>query len=576
MGAEYRSPCPMIKLLTAIALSTLLLSGPSGVFAQRAATAASEQAEEQRVALVIGNSAYKDSPLRNPANDATDVAAALRELGFRVTLRTNASNKQIVTSISEFGQQLKRGGVGLFYYAGHGVQSKGRNYLIPVGASIDSEAELEFEAVDANRVLSFMEEAGNRVNIVILDACRNNPFGRSFRSSSRGLAQMEAAKGSYVAFATAPGSIASDGNARNGLYTQHLLQSLKQPDSDIDKVFRRVAASVSGITNGKQVPWVSSSLTGDFYFRPVTGNAQSAGTAATTSTTAPTKSVTEAKDQSPTPHIALAVPLTAPAPPTFELSSIARLKVGISFKECDVCPELAVIPSGSFSMGTPTDLMYEYPGEYPHQVTIGRQLAVGKYEVTFDEFDACVCERGCEQNPSDEGWGRERRPVINVSWNDAQQYVQWLSRKTGKRYRLLSEAEWEYAARAGSSDWFSWGNRTIFPTQANYNATRTLFGTLVNEVANNQTLPVGSYKPNRFGIYDMHGNVGEWTEDCYNGHYNGAPVDGSAWTDGDCRRRGIRGGSWFHWPIALRSAKRSDSSAGHRDNRTGFRVARTD
>jgi uncharacterized caspase-like protein len=233
----------------------------------RRVSAGASQKDEPRVALVIGNSAYKASPLRNPVNDATDMAAALAELGFKVTLRTDASQRQMKQALREFAQDLRRGGVGLFYFAGHGVQSKGRNFLMPVGADVETEAELEDESVDANLVLSYMDEAQNRVNIVVLDACRNNPYARNFRSASGGLAQMEATKGSFIAFATSPGSVAADGTGRNGVYTEHLLQSLKQPDGDIDKVFRRVAAEVSTMTGGRQVPWVASSLTGDFYFR---------------------------------------------------------------------------------------------------------------------------------------------------------------------------------------------------------------------------------------------------------------------------------------------------------------------
>jgi len=227
-------------------------------------------AGEPRVALVIGNSSYAVGPLRNPVNDAEDMAQMLRALGFRVTLRQNANQRQMIEAIGELGQHLKAGGVGLFYFAGHGVQSRGRNFLIPVNAEIGSDSQLEFDAVDANRVLAAMDEAGNRVNLVILDACRDNPFARSFRSLSRGLAQMEAAQGTYIAFATAPGSVALDGPGRNGLYTHYLLQSLRQPDTDIDKVFRRVTADVARATGGKQVPWISSSLTGDFSFRPDT------------------------------------------------------------------------------------------------------------------------------------------------------------------------------------------------------------------------------------------------------------------------------------------------------------------
>lgn len=222
---------------------------------------------EPRVALVIGNAAYKIDPLKNPVNDADDMAKALQDAGFRVTLRKNATHRQMIEAISDFGRDLKKGGVGLFYFAGHGVQSKGRNFLVPVNANVASEGELEFETVDANRVLAAMDDAGNRVNIMVLDACRNNPYVRSFRSAARGLAQMDAAKGSYIAFATAPGSVAADGAGNNGLYTEQLLKSLREPETDIHKVFTRVTAEVSRMTGGKQVPWTASSLTGDFAFR---------------------------------------------------------------------------------------------------------------------------------------------------------------------------------------------------------------------------------------------------------------------------------------------------------------------
>jgi uncharacterized caspase-like protein len=174
----------------------------------------------------------------------------------------------MVEAINAFGQELRKGGVGLFDFAGHGVQSRARNFLIPVDARIQGEAQLEFDTVDANRVLAAMDDAGNRVNLLILDACGDNPFARSFRSAGRGLAQMEAAQGTSIAFATGPGAVALDGEGRNGVYTHHLLQSLRHPDSDIDKVFRRVTADVARAGAGKQVPWVSSSLTGDFSFRP--------------------------------------------------------------------------------------------------------------------------------------------------------------------------------------------------------------------------------------------------------------------------------------------------------------------
>jgi len=255
------------RLALGFVASALLCASADGL-AQRALKIRPDTGGESRVALVIGNSAYKDGPLKNPVNDATDMAAQLRSLGFAVDLHTDASRTDMKAALRRFSQTLREGGVGLFYYAGHGVQSRGRNFLIPVDASIKSEAELEFESVDANLVLAYLDQARTRVGIVVLDACRNNPFARSFRSASSGLAQMEAGRGTFVAFSTAPGSVAADGDGRNGLYTRYLLESLKQPDSDIDKVFRRVTAEVTRTTGGEQVPWISTSLTGNFYFRP--------------------------------------------------------------------------------------------------------------------------------------------------------------------------------------------------------------------------------------------------------------------------------------------------------------------
>jgi len=215
---------------------------------------------------VIGNADYAKGPLKNPVNDANDVGAALRRLGFQVVLRTNVNRAQMRAAVRDFGMSLRAGGVGLFYFAGHGVESKGKNFLIPLAASMDNEFELEDEAVDANSVLRAMEEAGNPTNIMILDACRDNPFVRSWRSASTGLAQMNAPSGSFIAFATSPGSVAADGTGRNGLFTKHLLGSLSQSDLDIDRVFTRITAAVTQETGKKQVPWKVSSLTGTFSF----------------------------------------------------------------------------------------------------------------------------------------------------------------------------------------------------------------------------------------------------------------------------------------------------------------------
>jgi len=222
--------------------------------------------KNKRVALVIGNAAYKDSPLSNPVNDARDMAQLLGELGFEVIYKQNASQAEMKIAIREFGNNIVRGDVALFYYAGHGAQVSGENYLIPVGAVITKEEEIEYESVNAGLVLAQMASAANKLNIVILDACRNNPFSRSFRSQTRGLAQISASAGTIIAYATEPGSVAADGKGKNGLYTEELLKAMRIPGLKIEDVFKQVRVGVRNRSQGKQTPWESSSLEGDFYF----------------------------------------------------------------------------------------------------------------------------------------------------------------------------------------------------------------------------------------------------------------------------------------------------------------------
>ncbi|HWP74690.1 MAG TPA: caspase family protein, partial [Methylomirabilota bacterium] len=219
--------------------------------------------EEPRLALLIGNSAYRESPLRNPVNDVRAMAQRLRELGFTVLVHENATKRTMEAAIIEFGRRLAEGGVGAFYYAGHGLQVRGRNYLVPVDAEIEDEASTRVAAVDVELLLEQMAEAKNRVNMVILDACRNNPFERRMRGGSRGLAAVDAARGTLVAYATAPGSVAADGDGKNGLYTEELLEALREPGLKIEEVFKRVRINVARRSKGAQTPWESSSLTGD-------------------------------------------------------------------------------------------------------------------------------------------------------------------------------------------------------------------------------------------------------------------------------------------------------------------------
>ena len=252
-----------------------------------------------------------------------------------------------------------------------------------------------------------------------------------------------------------------------------------------------------------------------------------------------------------------------------------RSIVGGKFRDCGECPEMVVVPSGSFMMGSSEGESGRYDDEGPrHRVRIGYRFGVGIYEVTFAQWDACVSAGGCGgYRPDDRGWGRGNRPVMRVSWDDAQLYVRWLSERTGGRYRLLSESEWEYVARAGTTTPFHFGS-TISTDQANYDGNYT-YGGGRKGVYREKTISVGSFRANAWGLHDVHGNVWEWVGDCWNGSYVGAPSDGSVWKHGDCAKRVLRGGSWYYIPGNLRSANRGRGTTGRRLDSYGFRVART-
>jgi len=245
---------------------------------------------------------------------------------------------------------------------------------------------------------------------------------------------------------------------------------------------------------------------------------------------------------------------------------------GAVFRDCDVCPAMVRVPAGAFLMGSPESEPGRYQDEGPQRVVLVAAFAAGVHEVTFTEWEACVEAGGClEHLPGDEGWGRTDRPVINVNWNDARAYADWLSEVTGHRYRLLSEAEWEYAARAGASTARPWGETV---TDACLFANGD-YSALPCGDGHENTAPAGSFKPNAFGLYDLLGNVWEWTRDCWNEGYAGAPGDGRAWESGDCSARVLRGGSWYHGVKDLRAAYRLRSPFLDRSLIVGFRVARS-
>jgi hypothetical protein len=223
----------------------------------------------KRIALVVGNANYKVRPLKNSGNDADDVSRSLKATGFEVIDVRDATLPQMRSAVRQFGDRLVNNDVGLVYYSGHGVEVKGRNYFIPVNADIQREDEIADQGLDVSLILEKMSTAGKGVNILIVDACRDDPFGRSFRSSSRGLAQMDAPRGTIIAYATSPGKVASDGDPRerNSPYTKHLVKAMQSPNKPIEQVFKEVRRAVQDETKNQQTPWENTSLSGDFFFR---------------------------------------------------------------------------------------------------------------------------------------------------------------------------------------------------------------------------------------------------------------------------------------------------------------------
>jgi formylglycine-generating enzyme required for sulfatase activity len=536
------------------------------------------QPKENRVALVMGNSAYKSSPLKNPTNDAKDMAAKLKGMGFTVVERNNLTVKQIGSTLREFRSKLTPGSVALVYYAGHGLQIKGENYFPTVDAEIAGEEDVPNQSIAMRQIMDVLEDAKTRLNLVFLDACRNNPYQRSFRSSSDGLSKVNAPSGTLISFATRPGSVAADGTGRNGLYTGALLEAMDSRGDQIEQVLKRVVTRVKAGSKNQQEPWMEGSIDGEFCF----GNClATVALTAVSDDRALWDSVKDSRNvndlkaylnkfpQGLFAEVAAnrikfselsAAPQVISAVSNHPSTSPVNTKPGSTFKDCDDCPEMVVIPAGTFLMGSKADLFAAFkptPDEQPQRSVSVPSFAIGKFEVTQEQWFSVM-----GTTPS---FLKGRYlPVEQVSWNDAQDFIKKLNQKTGKQYKLPSEAEWEYAARGGSPTAFSFGDR------ANELGRYAWF----QANSGNKTNPVGEKLPNNFGIYDMHGNVSEFTQDCWNNNYSGAPQDGSAWTFGNCSMRVLRGGSWLHPIQGLRSANRGWIAPAVRELHYGFRLAR--
>jgi formylglycine-generating enzyme required for sulfatase activity len=559
----------------AIGLAVLLCCAFAGV-----ATASAEK----RVALVIGNADYKIGRLANPVNDAEAVAEAFKsQLKFdQVILRKDLKFAGLREALREMARASAGAELGVVFFAGHGIEVGGRNYLIPTDAALAAPADIELEAIPLDTVLRQLDGI-TKLRLVILDACRNNPFPAVKRGATRGLGRVEPDGGTLIAYAAKDGTTADDGKVgRHSPFTVALLKRIVTPGLDIRRVFGYVSEDVLAATGRAQEPYLYGRLGGDeVHLIPVVASVGSAvlpapvqaqpGAAAeawdrTKDTTSIAVLETYIRRFGDTYYGDLAKVRLAVLKKAEDDGKAGSPRPGHVFRDCtDICPEMVVVPAGEFTMGS-DESAREKP---PRRVTIQRPFAVGKFEVMFAEWDACVADGGCNNRPSDEGWGRGRRPVINVSWHDAKEYVGWLSRKTGKNYRLLSEAEWEYAARAGTRTRYAFGD-TISKGQAHFfteGSYRTTGG---------KTVEVGSFPANGFGLHDMHGNVWEWVEDAWHPTYHGAPVDGSVWAGRDVSQRVLRSGFWCYYPPHdLRSATRCWLEPGRQDHDVGFRVGRT-
>ncbi|HEY0844474.1 MAG TPA: SUMF1/EgtB/PvdO family nonheme iron enzyme [Noviherbaspirillum sp.] len=606
-------------------------------------------ADTPRIALVIGNEAYASAPLGSPVNDARAMEQALSSLGFEVQRHDNLNRAGMAEALEAFRRRLDDGGIGLFYFAGHGFQVPDATLLAATDADVRVPRSLLANSIDLQTVLDSM--AGARpggLNLVILDTCLQQPFETAV---APGITLPE---DTLIAYATAPGSLALDGN-RHGLFTAELLRAMAVPGRTIGQILHHVANSVRDMTHHRQIPQVSSSLAVDFRFatgpvdvhgplrvpamhpetleaiRPrailpkdsaeqyelafwdsikdskhaadyeaylqaypkgrfaALAKARIERLRAAEKSEAPAVKAPERPRPAPATKAAperarpapkdppaeakpapvekevpkQAAPAPAPAAPAAPPSA-ARSSGGsvTEIRDCPTCPVLVSLPAGTFTMGSNSGDASEKPA---HRVTISTPFAIGKHEVTVEQWNACVDAGGCPRIASANGQA-PATPVRDVSWDDVQQYLKWLGKTTGKAYRLPTEAEWEYAARGGTTTRFWWGEQ-MRPGNANCKDCGEPWSP--EGPAN-----VGSFAPNPFGLHDVNGGVWEWVSDCWHTSFKGAPDDGRSWNTPNCRDRVIRGGSWRDGASYMPSSTRFKYSASVRHSQNGFRVAR--
>jgi formylglycine-generating enzyme required for sulfatase activity len=535
------------------------------------------------VALVIANGAYPDAPLQNPVVDAGLVGESLKRIGFAVTVKTNVDLDGFEQALSDFAAASKGADVALFYFAGHGfsVAADGIQQNLLMTTSSNFQAKSEIALRQGGEPLDHVEETvigRARATLIFIDACRNVPVLAHRGIGSRGFAPIDpsSAEGAYVVLSTRQGKTAEDGEAGQGSpFARAVAATLPTAGLRIEDAAARIRKKVREETSDAQDPDVVRSDLPE-------GGVVLMGGGSPPPAVASLEAPPPADSPSAVPQTPAPVPAAEPPAAAVSVGPPPKIAAndagGEVFKECDECPEMVVVPAGKAVLGSP-------PGESgrqtfeaaPHVVEIAKPVAVGRYAVTFAQWDACYAEGGCgHRRLGDLDFGRGKRPAIFATWAEAQLYVQWLKRKTGQPYRLLSEAEWEYAARgcrnlkcAYAPFWFG----AIKPELAVYDSRRSYDGSPKAD-PRLKTEPVDSGPANPFGLYNMLGNVRQWTQDCWNPAPSAVASNGAPVLSGDCSARATRGGSWADEPSKLRAASRDYESVDEGSERIGFRVAR--
>ena len=543
-----------------------------------AATSHQSTSTDGRLALVIGNEAYTgEAVLSNPVNDAVAMGQLLQRAGFEVVSARNTQRQELENVIADFLRRLRASGsgAGLFYYSGHGMQVGGKNYLIPVDAQIRDEHDVPGQAVALERVLDGMDQrGGGTTNLVILDACRNNPF-QGVRGGRRGLVQEKVPDSTLILYAAKPGMVASDNRqGRNGLFTHYLVEALSQPGVKVRDALDQVAGEVYRASGEKQLPWLEGVLLTPLVLIP----GQSLPPTVTTTPIDEDAMACEALKSSVNPagfeaylqnfpqgqcagfaKIRLADlktpvvrPVVNPVTPPTPAPIVITPPTTPSRQHFE--PEMVRLPGGCFQMGSPASEKDRDSDERQHEVCVD-SFEIGKYEVTQGEWQAVM-----GSNPSNFKSG-DRYPVETVSWNDVLVYVKALNRRTEPQYRLPTEAEWEYACRGGKAGHLYCGGHDIDPVAWYY------------ENSGEKTQRVGQKVANGFGLYDMSGNVWEWTCSLYDREYGGSEKECNY--DNTNSPRSLRGGAWYYGPTRVRSAYRFRDTPTNRYFFVGFRLARS-